>query len=91
LRPLLSLLLSLSCAPKGLGSMTRVAPEAGPEHYRELASCLRELARRCRFPLARLELVQLAIEFEARAELLDNGWRDRRAGRRLAVVAWGGS
>ena len=51
--------------------MTKIVAEASAQHYRELASHLRELARRCRFPRARLELVQLAIAFEARAERID--------------------
>jgi len=39
-------------------------------HYRGLAHSLRELARQCRIARARLELVQLAVKFEQRAERL---------------------
>jgi hypothetical protein len=41
---------------------------SGVAHYLELASRLRGLAQRCRFPRAQLELLQLAIKFEQRAE-----------------------
>jgi len=41
---------------------------ADPDHYREVAKELRELAERCRFPRGQLELVQLAIKFEQRAD-----------------------
>jgi hypothetical protein len=43
--------------------------------YREIASQLRELARRCWVKTGRGELVQLATIFEHRAERFDNGWR----------------
>jgi hypothetical protein len=52
-------------------------PTSGPEHsaptpdgahYREMANGLRELARRCRFPGARKELLQLAARYDRRAE-----------------------
>jgi hypothetical protein len=42
------------------------APDA--EHYREMARALRELARQCRFPGARRELLRLAANYERRAE-----------------------
>ena len=38
------------------------------EHYREMASKLRELARRFRFPGARQELLTLALRYERRAD-----------------------
>ena len=41
------------------------------EHYREMASKLRELARRFRFPGARQELLKLALRYEWRADQLD--------------------
>jgi len=41
---------------------------ADADHYREVAKELRELAERCRFPRGQLELVQLAIKFEQRAD-----------------------
>ncbi|MGA7265039.1 MAG: hypothetical protein WA709_24750 [Stellaceae bacterium] len=47
----------------------------GGGHYREIASQLRELARRCRFRTGRGELVQLAARFEYRADRFENGWR----------------
>jgi hypothetical protein len=53
----------------------------GADHYREIASRLRDLARQCRFPRARLELVQLAITFERRADRLDNGGVQRSLSR----------
>ena len=51
-------------------------PQASPshsdsEHYREMASKLRELAREFRFPGARQELLKLALRYERRADQLD--------------------
>jgi hypothetical protein len=51
-------------------------PQATParsdsEHYREMASKLRELARHFRFPGARKELLDLAARYERRADNLD--------------------
>jgi hypothetical protein len=43
------------------------APPDGA-HYREMANGLRELARQCRFPGARKELLQLAARYDRRAE-----------------------
>ena len=37
-------------------------------HYREVALGLRKLARQCRFPGARRELLQLAANYERRAD-----------------------
>jgi hypothetical protein len=54
-----------------------MTPAPGAEHYRELAASLRDLAKRCMFPQARLELVQLALKFEQRAERLENRRRVR--------------
>jgi len=48
---------------------------AEADHYRELAKQLRELAERCRFPRGQLELVQLAIKFEIRAERFEKDLR----------------
>ena len=50
-------------------------PQASPshsdsEHYREMASKLRELAREFRFPGARQELLKLALRYERRADQL---------------------
>jgi hypothetical protein len=47
------------------------------EHYREIASKLREIARQCRFPGARQEILDLALRYEGRANHLDT--RDARA------------
>jgi hypothetical protein len=47
---------------------------AGPldsGHYREVASKLREIARLCRFPGARQEILNLALRYERRADNLD--------------------
>jgi hypothetical protein len=54
---------------------------AGPldsGHYREVASKLREIARLCRFPGARQEILNLAMRYEGRADYLDT--RSARAG-----------
>ena len=40
-------------------------------HYRELASKLRDIARQCRFPGARQELLDLALRYEGRANHFD--------------------
>jgi hypothetical protein len=37
-------------------------------HYREMAHGLRKLARQCRFPGARRELLQLAANYDRRAD-----------------------
>jgi hypothetical protein len=37
-------------------------------HYREVAHGLRKLARQCRFPGARRELLQLAANYDRRAD-----------------------
>jgi hypothetical protein len=56
------------------------APEAGVlsarqypdgEHYREIAGKLREVARQCRFPGARRELLHLAVNYERRGDYID--------------------
>ncbi len=44
---------------------------ADSEHYREMASKLRELARQFRFAGARQELLKLALRYEVRADQLD--------------------
>jgi hypothetical protein len=46
----------------------------GPDHYREFASQLRELSRRCPFPHARREIARLAVKLDGRAERLQKGW-----------------
>ena len=51
-------------------------PQASPsrsdsEHYTEMASKLRELARQPRFPGVRQELLALALRYERRADQLD--------------------
>ena len=47
-------------------------PSAG-QHYREIASKLREIASECRFPGARREILDLASLLERRADDLDGG------------------
>jgi hypothetical protein len=47
------------------------APPSASDHYREMASKLRELARQFRFPDARRELLDLAPRNERRADGLD--------------------
>jgi hypothetical protein len=42
----------------------------GGEHYREIAGKLREVARRCRFPGARRELLHLASNYERRGDYI---------------------
>jgi len=57
----------------------------GAEHYREIASKLREAARWCQFADARREILHLAGRFESRADHLDrrarsmtpNDWPER--------------
>jgi hypothetical protein len=41
------------------------------QHYRELARKLRDIARQCRFPGARQEILDLASRYERRADHLD--------------------
>jgi len=52
-------------APQGTGAPSH------SEHYREVASKLREIARQCRFPGARREILDLASRLERRADDLD--------------------
>ena len=47
------------------------AASSDSEHYREMASKLRRLAREFRFAGARQELLDLALRYERRAESLD--------------------
>jgi hypothetical protein len=51
--------------PQGTGT------PSGGQHYREIASKLREIARECRFPGARREILDLASRLERRADDLD--------------------
>jgi hypothetical protein len=44
------------------------APPLDGAHYREVAHGLRKLARQCRFPGARRELLQLAANYDRRAD-----------------------
>jgi hypothetical protein len=41
------------------------------QHYRELANKLRDIARQCRLPGARREMLDLAARYEGRADYLD--------------------
>ena len=47
------------------------SPPPDGAHFREIAHGLRKLARRCRYPGARTELLQLAASLERRADHLD--------------------
>jgi hypothetical protein len=49
---------------------TNSAP-SDSEHYRDMASKLRQLARQFRFPGVRQELLDLASRYERRADSLD--------------------
>jgi hypothetical protein len=51
--------------PQGTGT------QSGGQHYRQIASKLREIARECRFPGARREILDLASRLERRADELD--------------------
>jgi hypothetical protein len=42
------------------------------EHYQEIAGKLREVARQCRFPGARGELLRLAANYERRGNYIDS-------------------
>jgi hypothetical protein len=62
------------------GSILCAAPEAGVlsarqypdgEHYREIAGKLREVARQCRFPGVRRELLHLAVNYERSGNFID--------------------
>jgi len=46
------------------------APRLDSQHYRELAIKLRDIARQCRFPGARREILDLASRYEVRADHL---------------------
>ena len=46
-------------------------PRLDSQHYRELASKLQDIARHCRFPGARQEILALASRYEVRADHLD--------------------
>ena len=41
------------------------------EHYREMAAKLKKVARECRFPGARQEILELARRYERMADHLD--------------------
>ena len=49
----------------------RTAAPIDRQHYREIASKLRDIARQCRFPGARQEILDLASRYERRADNLD--------------------
>jgi hypothetical protein len=48
-----------------------VLPLAESEHYREIARKLRGIARDCRFPKVRQELLDLAARYERRGDHFD--------------------
>jgi hypothetical protein len=54
--------------PLPMGGRQQSAPPPDGEHYREMAHGLRALARLCRFPGARRELLQLAVNYDRRAD-----------------------
>ncbi len=54
-----------------MGEPKRVVAPVDNQHYRELASKLRDIARQCRFPGARQEILYLASRYEVRANHLD--------------------
>ena len=49
-------------------------------HYREMANKLRQMARQCRFPGARREILDLALRYEGRANHLDTRDKARKSG-----------
>jgi hypothetical protein len=51
-------------------------PPPGGAHFREIAHGLRSLARCCRYPGARKELLDLAASFDRRADHVDAHQRD---------------
>ena len=58
-----------------LPPVSEVAPTRGfpsGEHYREIAGALRDLARHCRFPGARRELLHLASNYVRRGDHIDS-------------------
>jgi len=54
-----------------MGEPQRAVAPADSQHYRELASKLRDVARQCRFPGARQEILDLALRYEGRANHFD--------------------
>ena len=54
-----------------MGETKPSACQSDSEHYREMATKLRELARQFRYPGARQELLGLALRYERRADQLD--------------------
>src|ERR1700676_4316680 len=50
----------------------RNAAPIDSQHYRVIASKLRDIARQCRFPGARQEILDLASRYERRADSLDS-------------------
>jgi hypothetical protein len=53
------------------------ARPANGAHYREMAHGLRKLARQCRFPGARTEILQLAATYDRRADHIERRERWR--------------
>jgi hypothetical protein len=54
-----------------MGEPQRAVGPIDSQHYREIASKLRDIARQCRFPGARQEILDLASRYERRADNLD--------------------
>ena len=64
------------------GATMTGTPSAG-QHYREIASKLREIASECRFPGARREILDLASRLERRADDLDGKTGPAGSGRAI--------
>jgi hypothetical protein len=54
-----------------MGEPQRAVGPIDSQHYREIAGKLRDIARQCRFPGARQEILDLASRYERRADNLD--------------------
>jgi hypothetical protein len=54
-----------------MGEPKRKVEPVESQHYRELASKLQDIARHCRFPGARQEILALVSRYEGRANHLD--------------------
>jgi hypothetical protein len=58
-----------------MGGKRNDSPPLDGGHYREMASGLRDLARQCRLPGARKELLKLAANYDRRADYIDTRLR----------------
>src|SRR5262249_28509688 len=64
-------LLKQPVGPSPMTARRNSAPPPDGAHFREIAQGLRTLARRCRYPGARKELLELATSFDRRADHFD--------------------